>query len=177
MRGSQVEGRFSIGFEKLSMEEGVVDELRNPVGTEVDWYVFDQDYLTSHPTDVYDEVYDVSSQVPGKGSRWKTSFKMPVIMGQQLRGTNTMNERGRYLTDTLRLVLAIDDVNHLLPSLSSDPNNHIQDRVVFQGEVFIPTRLLPRGRYKNNYSVITIDTNQCNPEELVNFQQFLDYAN
>ena len=83
----------------------------------------------------------------------------------------------RSLTDTLRVVLAIDDVNRLLPSLSTDPNTHIKDRVVFQGEVFIPTRLLPRGRYKDNYSVLTIDMNQCNPEELVNFQQFLDYAN
>lgn len=177
MRGSQVQGRFTIGFEKLSMEEGVVDELRSPVGTEVDWYVFDEELLTSHPIDVYDETYNVSSQEPGKGSMWKSPFKMPTIMSQQLRSSNVMNERGRYLTDTLRVVLAIDDVNRLLPSLSTDPNTHIKDRVVFQGEVFIPTRLLPRGRYKDNYSVLTIDMNQCNPEELVNFQQFLDYAN
>jgi len=33
MRGSKVQGRFKIGFETLSMDEGMVDELRDPVGT------------------------------------------------------------------------------------------------------------------------------------------------
>lgn len=30
MRGSKVQGRFKIDFENKSMEEGVVDELRDP---------------------------------------------------------------------------------------------------------------------------------------------------
>ena len=38
MRGNKVQGRFKIDFENKSMEEGVVDELRDPVGTEVDWW-------------------------------------------------------------------------------------------------------------------------------------------
>jgi hypothetical protein len=53
-----------------------------------------------------------------------------------------------------------------------NPNFHIKDRVVFQGEVFVPTRVLPRGRYKDRYSVVTIDCNQVNAEELVNDPQF-----
>jgi hypothetical protein len=88
-----------------------------------------------------------------------------------------MNERGLYTVDTLRLVLGVADVNRLLPNLISNPTFHIQDRIVFQEQVFIPTRVLPRGRYKDNYSVVTIDTTQCNSEELVNFQQFLEYSN
>ena len=59
----------------------------------------------------------------------------------------------------------------------TDPNHHIKDRCVFQGEVFVPTRVLPRGRYANYYSVITIDLNMVNGEELVNDSQFQDYAN
>ena len=113
----------------------------------------------------------------GKGIAWNTPFGMPVIMAQQIRGTNVMNERGLYTTDTLRLVISVADVNRLLPDLLERPTYHIQDRVVFQNEVFIPTRVLPRGRYANFYSVVTVDMNQCNPEELVNFKQFLDYAN
>jgi hypothetical protein len=177
MRGSKVQGRFKIDFENKSMEEGVVDELRDPVGTEVDWWVFDQNYLETHPTDVYDDTYDTSNQEAGKGRRWKTPIKLPVIMAQQLRGTNIMNERGFYVVDTLRLVVSVADVNRVLPVMLTDPNTHIKDRAVFQGEVFVPTRVLPRGRYSNFYSVITIDMNLVNSEELVNDTQFQTYAN
>ena len=177
MRGTQVEGRFKIDFENKSMEEGMVDELRNPVGTEVDWYVFNPaDLAYNHDTWV-DPIYDVSNQESGHGLGWNQPITVPVIMAQQLRGTNVINERGFYTVDTLRLVTAVADLNRLLPTTLTDPNSHIRDRVVFQGEVFIPTRVLPRGRYKNFYSVVTIDLNQCNPEELVNFNQFLGFAN
>ena len=177
MRGSKVQGRFKIDYENLSINEGIVDELRDPVGTKVDWWVFDQTYLTNHATDVYDDTYDTSSQTPGKGRRWKDSFEMPVVMAQQLRGTNVLNERGWYVTDTLRLVIPVADVQQKLPLMLTDPNVHIKDRVVFQGEVFVPTRVLPRGRYADNYAVVTIDCNQVNPEELVNDPQFQTYAN
>lgn len=176
MRGNKVQGRFKIDFENKSINEGVVDELRDPVGSIVNWYVWDSAYMVTNPTDVYDDTYDVSSQTPGKGRRWQTSFDVPVIMAQQLRGTNIMNERGFYTVDTLRLVIAVADVERLLPALMKDPNYHIKDRVVFQGEVFVPTRVLPRGRYANNYAVVTLDCNQVNGEELVNDLQFQQYA-
>jgi hypothetical protein len=97
---------------------------------------------------------------------------MPVVMAQHLRGTNVMNERGYYVTDTLRLVMAVTDVQRLIPGMLTDPNAHIKDRIVFQDGVFVPTRVLPRGRYKNNYAVITVDCNMVNAEELVNDPQF-----
>ena len=176
MRGTKVQGRFKIDFENKSINEGVVDELRDPVGSTVDWWVWDATYMSTNPTDVYDDTYDVSSQTPGKGRRWKDSLEVPVIMAQQLRGTNVMNERGWYTTDTLRLVISVADAERLLPALLTEPNLHIKDRVVFQGEVFVPTRVLPRGRYANNYAVVTIDCNQVNSEELVNDPQFLNFA-
>ena len=177
MRGSKVQGRFKIDFENKSMEEGVTDELRDPVGSIVAWYQWDENALQEDYENWVDPIYDTSNQTPGQGRRWNDPFKLPVIMAQQLRGTNVMNERGLYTTDTLRLVISVADVNRLLPDLLERPTYHIQDRVVFQNEVFIPTRVLPRGRYANFYSVVTVDMNQCNPEELVNFKQFLDYAN
>jgi hypothetical protein len=76
----------------------------------------------------------------------------------------------------LRLVISVADAERLLPDLLTDPNVHIKDRIVFQNEVFVPTRVLPRGRYANNYAVVTIDCNQVNSEELVNDPQFLNFA-
>ena len=177
MRGNKVQGRFKIDFETLSMDEGIVDELRDPVGTEVDWWIWDDAALAADYANWVDPIYDVSNQDPTKGRRWNDPFKMPVILAQQLRGTNVMNERGFYVVDTLRLVVAVDDINRLLPAMINNPNNHIKDRIVFQGEVFVPTRVLPRGRYKDRYSVVTIDSNMVNSEELVNDPQFQQYAN
>ena len=177
MRGNQVQGRFKIDFETKSMDEGIVDELRAPVGTEVDWWLWDDAALAADYANWVDPIYDVSNQEDGKGRHWNTPFKLPVIMAQQLRGTNIMNERGYYTTDTLRLVIAVADINRLLPAMVTDPSIHIKDRVVFQNGVFVPTRVLPRGKYKERYSVITIDCNQVNPEELVNDPQFQTFTN
>ena len=177
MRGNKVQGRFKIDWENKSMEEGMIDELRDPVGTEVDWWVWDPNALAANYDNWVDPIYDVSNETIGKGRRWREPFKLPVIMAQQLRGTNVLNERGFYVTDTLRLVVSVADVNRLLPNLVGNPNPHIKDRAVFQDGVFVPTRVLPRGRYSNFYSVVTIDCNMVNPEELVNDSQFQQYAN
>lgn len=172
MRGNKVQGRFKIDFESKSMDEGIVDDLRDPVGTTVSWWVWDQAFLDANPNLVVDDIYDVSSQTPGEGRRWKTAFELPVIMAQQMRSTNIMNERGFYVTDTLRLVVSVSDVNLLLPDMITNPTTHIKDRVIFQDKAFVPTRVMPRGRYKERYSVVTIDCNQVNAEELVNDPQF-----
>jgi len=97
-------------------------------------------------------------------------------MAQNIRGTNVLNERGFYTTNTLRLVVAVADILRLLPGMMDDPNMHIKDRCVFQNGVYVPTRVLPRGLYKNSYAIATIDMNQVNEEELVNDSQFQQYA-
>ena len=160
----------------MSMYEGVAEELGGTVGNEVDWWVWNNSYLNSHVSTVVDDVYDVSSSVPNGGRRWNNPFKMPVVMAQFVRGTNVMNQRGFYVTDTLRLVINVGDVLEKLPGLIDDSNTHIKDRIVYRGEVFVPTRVLPRGSFSLNYAVVTIDCNQMNPEELVNDPQFQAYA-
>lgn len=172
MRGTKVQGRFKIPFENKSIDEGIVDELRDPVGTEVDWWLWDDASLASDYDNWVDPIYDVSNQTDGKGRRWNDPFKMPVVLAQVIRGSNIMNERGFYTVDTLRLVLSVADLNRLVPSMLINPNNHIKDRIVYQDIVFVPTRVIPRGHYAENYAVVTIDCNQVNSEELVNDPQF-----
>jgi hypothetical protein len=48
--------------------------------------------------------------------------------------------------------------------------------VVYRGEVFVPTRVLPRGSFGNRWAVVTVDLNQLNHEELVNDPQFQRFA-
>ena len=62
---SRVEGRFKIPYENQSMEQGIVAELGNPVGTEVDWWVFDSAGLVTNSATWVDPIYDVSDQTVG----------------------------------------------------------------------------------------------------------------
>lgn len=176
MRGANVQGRFNIDYEARSMYEGVAEDLGATVGVEVDWFVWSDSYFEENYVTVTDDIYDVASALPGGGRRWQKPFKMPAVMAQLLRSTNVMNQRGFYVTDTLRLVLNSGDAMRLLPSLITSPSDHIKDRILYRGEVFIPTRVIPRGSFGNRWSVVTVDCNQVNPEELVNDPQFQRYA-
>lgn len=174
--GTDNNSRFSIDYEAKSIYEGMSEDLGGVVGVDVDWFRWSETYAQDNFATVSDDIYDVSSSVPGQGRRWALPFKMPVLMAQFVRGTNVMNERGFYVADTLRLVLNAGDVQRLVPSVLTDSNKHIKDRVLFRGEVFVPTRVLPRGAFGYNFAVVTVDCNQVNPEELVNDPQFVRYA-
>lgn len=174
--GADRNSRFGMDYEAKSMYEGMAEELGGTVGQEVDWFRWQEYYLEDNYTDIVDDVYDVSSSTPGKGKRWMLPFKMPTVMAQFVRGTNIMNERGFYVTDTLRLVLNVGDVQRLDPTIITAPNGHIKDRILYRGQVFVPTRVLPRGSFGYRWAVITVDCNQVNPEELVNDPQFQRYA-
>lgn len=176
MRGLKLQGRFSIDYESKSMKEGISEDLGKPVGQKVDWFRWQEYYLTENYENIVDDIYDVSSSVASAGRRWMLPFKMPVVMAQVIRGTNVMNERGFYVTDTLRLVVNVGEVERLLPSLLTESNAHIKDRIVYRGGVYVPTRVLPRGAYEYEWAVVTIDCNQVNSEELVNDPQFQKYA-
>jgi hypothetical protein len=176
MRGSKIQGRFNLDYETLSIYEGISEDLGGTVGVDVDWWRWQDYYLTDNADTIVDDVYDVSSSEVAGGRRWMLPIKMPVVMAQFVRGTNVMNQRGYYVTDTLRLVINVGDAQRLLPSLVNNPNNHIKDRVLYRNQVFVPTRVLPRGSFGYNWAVITVDCNQVNSEELVNDPQFLKYA-
>ena len=176
MRGSKLQGRFDLDYETKSMYEGIAEELGGTVGQQVQWFRWQEAYVDANYDTVIDPIYDVSNYTTGKGKRWMLPFAMPTLMAQLIRSTNFMNERGYYVTDTLRIVLNVGDVERLLPNLMVDPSSHIKDRLVYKGEVFVPTRVLPRGSFGNRYAVVTIDCNQLNSEELVNDPQFQAYA-
>ena len=175
-RGTNNSTRFDMDYESKSMYEGIAEDLGGVVGQEVDWFRWQEYWVDENYTDIVDDIYDTSSSTPGKGRRWMLPFKLPTVMAQLIRSSNVMNERGFYVTDTLRLVVNVGDVQRLIPEMITDPSQHIKDRIIYRGEVFVPTRVLPRGSFGNRWAVVTIDCNQVNPEELVNDPQFQYYA-
>lgn len=183
MRGSKLQGRFNMDYESKSMYEGIAEDLGGTVGQEVDWYQWSETYFEDNYSIVVDDIYDVSNDIynegstpSGQGRRWALPVKMPTVMAQLIRSSNVMNERGFYVTDTLRLVINVGDMQRLIPDVMANPSNHIKDRIMYKGEVFVPTRVLPRGSFGYQYAVITIDCNQVNSEELVNDPQFQTFA-
>lgn len=175
-QGTNRNSKFNLDYEAKSIYEGIAEELGGTVGVNVDWFRWQATYLEENFNEIVDPIYDVSSSEIGKGRRWMLPFKMPVVMAQFIRGTNVLNERGYYVTDTLRLVINVGDAKRLMPSLIEDPNSHIKDRILYRGEVFVPTRVLPRGSFGYRWAVVTIDCNQINSEEMVNDPQFQRYA-
>lgn len=175
--GTDENSRFNMDYESKSIYEGMAEDLGGAVGVDVEWFRWQEYYLEENFSDIADDIYDVSSSIPGKGRRWMLPLKMPALMAQLLRSTNVMNERGFYVTDTLRLVISAGDAKRMLPSLvGENPNQHIKDRVLYRGQVFTPTRVVPRGHFGYKWAVITVDCNEVNPEELVNDPQFQQYA-
>jgi hypothetical protein len=180
MRGSRLQGRFDVdGYESLSIYEGMREELAHTVGTIVDWWVWNTAYIESNYSDVVDDIYDVSIAAPeGNGRRWKEPIQVEVIAAQFVTGSNVMNTRGFYTTDTLRLTVGADEMRDRFPGFleTDDPSNHIRDHIVFKGQVYRPTVVMPRGHFAQKWAVVTIQCNQVNPEELVNDPQFQQYA-
>jgi hypothetical protein len=175
--GTDENSRFGVDYEAKSMYEGMAEEIGGTVGVSVEWFRWQEYYLEENYDNIVDSVYDVSSSTPGQGRRWMLPFKMPTLMAQLIRSTNIMNERGFYITDTLRLVISGGDAVRMLPSLVGvEPNQHIRDRILYKGQIFTPTRIVPRGHFGYRWAVITVDCNEVNPEELVNDPQFQQYA-
>jgi hypothetical protein len=175
--GTDDNSRFAIDYEAKSIYEGIAEDIGGTVGVDLEWFRWQEYYLEDNYTTIVDDIYDVSSSVPGQGRRWMLPFKMPALMAQLIRSTNVMNERGYYITDTLRLVISAGDATRMLPSLVGDnPNQHIKDRILYRGQVFTPTRVVPRGHFGYRWAVVTVDCNEVNPEELVNDPQFQRYA-
>lgn len=177
MKGHDLEGRFSIDYEKLSMNDGMAKDLQNKVGQQINWFRWAPWYLDDNFESIADDIYDVSSSVQGQGRLWQLPFKLPVLMAAIVRGGNQMNDRGFYVVDTLRIVVSSGDAERLIPNIVGDePNDFIRDRVEYRGQVFSPIRVNPRGAIGNNYAVVTVDFTEVNKEELVNDPQFVRFA-
>lgn len=168
MRANHPGGRFSIDYEVDSIVKGMKADLRRPVGMVVDWWRYDATNSES------DDVYDVGSEDVGRV--WLTPLQVPVLNAQVFQGVTVPNDRGFYNTDVLRLSVVMSEVLDLIPDLVSSPDSHIKDRVIYRSEVYRPTRLYLRGQVISTYTILTIDLNQVMPDEMVNDDQFQEYA-
>ncbi|CAB4128347.1 hypothetical protein UFOVP225_24 [uncultured Caudovirales phage] len=175
MRAHTPGGRFDADFESDRISEGITEDLANPVGNSAEWWKFDS--VNSQ----MDPVYDVER--PGTGRIWTGPTTLRVIRSSITEGSNPLNARGFYNTDTLHLTVNIDDLYDISSELFSDrskvkPALDLANkyRVVWKGQVYRPIKTQPAGLVANRHTLIVIDLMQLAPDELVNDTQFLSYA-
>jgi hypothetical protein len=175
MRAHTPGGRFDADFESDRISEGITEDLANPAGNSADWWKFDS------VNNKVDPIYDV--EPIGTGRTWTGPSVLRVIRSTITEGSNPLNPRGFYNTDTLHLTVNIDDMYDVSSELFFDrskikPALDLANkyRVVWKGQVYRPIRTQPAGLVATRHTLIVIDLIQLAPDELVNDSQFLDYA-
>jgi hypothetical protein len=168
MRHSDPGGRFTIPWEQKEIFRGIDGELRAPIGHHVQWVLFDEEASGK------DAIYDVADHVTGR--RWKEPIRVPAYAAFVYQGATIHNDRGFYNTDILRVSIAMNVMEELIPEVVWSPDPHIKDRVLYRGRVFIPTRFYLKGLLRDSYTIMTIDANQVNEEERVNDPTLFEWA-
>lgn len=160
MRGGNVLGRFDSEYEVHSIRSGISQDLQRPVGQSVRWFLY------SESESATDDIYDVGSRTAGRV--WRKPFEFPVVNAFVFQNELFQNERGFYQVDTLRLFVNYDDVLRYVPDLTDNPDKHIKDRCEFRGQMYVPSRIFPKGQVNLDYVVLTVDLLQVKPEEMIN---------
>jgi hypothetical protein len=177
MRSRKVLGRFDIDFEAKSIYGGMEVELADTVGVDLNWWRWDSEFLSENVSSIVDDIYDTSSQVSTTAGRvWREPLTLQAVTAQIIRGSNAMNDLGFYVVDNLRIVFNVGQLRSVIPTMLTNPAQHIKDRIEYKGQIYTPTRVFPRGHFGDRWAVITVDCNHVSREELVNDPQFRSYA-
>jgi len=175
MRANAPGGRFTTDFELNAIGDGITWDLTNPIGTFAEWWQFDKAASTLDP------VYDVDSAVGGRV--WLGPKQIHIISASWKQGGVDANDRGFYSADTLDLTTNIDDLTEVSPELFesrgafkakiSEANRY---RCVYKDQVYRPYSVQPDGYLDDRGTLISIRMIQVMPDELVNDEQFQNYA-
>lgn len=162
-------GRFDYRYEVDSIYRGIADDLAEPFGQVVKWYVYDK--VSSR----VDDVYDVGATPDGR--MWHEPRYLSCIEAIDLEGTESLNERGLYIVDRLKVTFTVQAAQEAgLSHVVTSPDSHAVDRIVFQNIVYDVDQVRVRGLLKNAYVICAADCTQVKPEQLVNDPQFRIYS-
>jgi hypothetical protein len=166
-------GRFTSDFETQAINGAITMDLRNPVGTLAQWWIFNST-LTS-----VDPIYDTGDSLPSYtgGKVWDGPYTVPIVRALITQGQTKTSQQGFYNADLLHLTVNSPDMEKLIPGIMANPDDLGRHRVVWKNEVWRPYQAQQKGIVAENFTLLSIDCIQVMPEELVNDPQFLEYAN
>ena len=126
-------------------------------GQFVQWFRFDVADTTSDP------VYGTGPQ-----RQWYPAVTVPVMLGEYQRAPKNFDDDGLYLVDQGHLIISYFA---FFSSTIVDPDptgqNHLNDRVGFDGHLFSVASFLPRGRVADYFLTISVDLIEVAQEELI----------
>jgi hypothetical protein len=155
--------RFDSRFELDNIWTGMQNDLSVPFGQIALWFSYDA--ANTH----VDALFDVGSYAAGGGRMWKSPVPLKVVNAIKLEGSNTPNDQGRYTFDSLRLIFSADQITQAgLRDVILNPNQHLNDRMVFENKVFEPNNIRVRGIVYHGYATVAVDADQVKREEMVN---------
>jgi hypothetical protein len=139
-------------------------------GQWVHWFRYNQTASTSHP------VYDT-----GPLRVWYPSITLPVWVGEYQRAGRNFDDDGLYLVDRVHVICSYDAFFHTtMPDPDPYGNDHLRDRVAFDGHIFRVDTFLPRGRAASYFLTISIDLTEVAQSDLAEdgtIAQFTPYLN
>lgn len=172
MRAHAPGGRFDADFETNKVLEGVDSDLKRPVGTICDWYVWDPVNTVIDP--IYDVGQDLTDTVGGR--TWRGPFKLPVIRALWKQGSIKNSKAGYYGADSLHLTLNAEEVEKIVPGVIGNPDLQARGRIVWKGQVYRPSYIQQAGIVAERYTLIIVECMQVMADEMDNDPQFLELA-
>jgi hypothetical protein len=165
-------GRFDADFETTDILKGIDSDLKNPVGTFAQWYIWNPSAL------VVDPIYDVGQDVTGSvgGRAWTGPYTLPVVRAVITQGLVKNSAVGYYGADTLHLTLNIEDVERIAPGVIANPDYQNRGRIIWKNQVYRPSSVQERGIVSERFTLLVVDCQQVMPEEMINDPQFAIYA-
>lgn len=169
MRGGGSQGRFDYRHEVAHMYEGMADDLYQPVGQTLTWWVFDK------AGSQVDPIYDVAG--PQEGRVWFEPVPVPVLGARLSQQGSDQSQQGFYTSDELSVVLSVGQVDMIIRDIVDSPDAHLADRFEYKDAIWTPNRIWPRGALRGEFVVVSVSARQVKPDELVNDAAFVDYVN
>ena len=172
MRAHKPGGRFDADFETNSVLAGVDADLKRPVGTQAEWYIWDPTKLVKDP--IYDVGQDVSNELGGRA--WRGPFVLPVVRAVIKQVQVKQSAVGYWNSDELHLTLNIEDVEKISPGVIANPDYQNRGRIIWKNQVYRPYGVQERGIIAERFTILSVECIQVMPDEMVNDPQFLEYA-
>jgi hypothetical protein len=131
-------------------------EYQLDVGQWVQWYRFNKNATTSHP------VYDT-----GPERAWYPAITLPVYMAEYVRADQNFDDDGLHRVDRAHLIFSYFA---FFQTTMQDPDptgqDHVNDRVLFDGSLFSVDAFNPRGRVADQFLTVSVDLRQVAQSEL-----------
>lgn len=120
------------------------------------WFRFNKAGTTSDPT------YGT-----GPTRAWFPPITVPAMIGEYTRDPKNFDDDGLYQVDQVHAILNYFDF-FSSTMIDPDPNgqDHVNDRVVFDGHLFSVSSFTPRGRVASYFLTISVDMIEIAAEEL-----------